>query len=264
MGLIKNVIQIVLFSMTITWAPTALAQDPMEPSDPPDDAQNEKEKSVEEAKPAQEATPALPASEDSSSKEGRSGESPSFIDYLYNKENRFYTKKWSENLFSKTSIDGISSEQYGYAYRHHFPIFASLTLAPGFDITYLDTSETIGPYLEPTTGKVIQTEIAVKYLALALGARLQAGLDYGILSFAPYLDYRSDIFAKSLVTIKDNEEFDGEENDGGKNRRFVAGGNLYFNFAAISFGIGMEWGSINGDFGSSVGVKGIHLVLRGG
>jgi hypothetical protein len=139
-----------------------------------------------------------------------------------------------------------------------------VSLAPGFDISYLGTSETIGPYLDPDTGKRIQTEVDVKHLALALGARLQAGLDYNRLTFAPYLDYGTDVFAKSLVKIKDNDEFDGEQEDGGKNRRFVLGGNFYFNLDDISLGIGMEWGSINGDFGSYVGTKGIHFILRSG
>jgi hypothetical protein len=188
-----------------------------------------------------------------------------FLDGLYDHDSRYYNNHWHENILSITNIDGIDADQFRYLFRYHFPIWKSFSLAIGPDISYLEEKDKLPPYLDSNSGSVKEFDLRIQYLSLAIAGRLQAGIDWKRLTISPYIEYGSDLFAKSLVTIKNDDKYeDGQLEEGGKNRKFSYGSNLYFNFLSISLGIGVDFARLGGDFGSSVKANGFHIIIRRG
>jgi hypothetical protein len=185
------------------------------------------------------------------------------IDRSYDASKPYYLSRWSDSLFSQYGVKGLADDFYRYGYRYHIPVWKMTSLALGFDTNYLGFSHDFPPSLNPATGQLVEGEVSGHYLALALGGRIQAGFDFGILSLTPFIDYSSDLIAKSLITIEGSTEYeDGTVEDGGLNRRFTSGLSLYIDLAGVSVGVGFERGTLNGDFGSSVSMNGVHLSIR--
>ncbi|MBP9706172.1 MAG: hypothetical protein KBD78_00910 [Oligoflexales bacterium] len=184
---------------------------------------------------------------------------------LFDPNSRYYNNGWNENILALTEIDGFNADLYRYSYRYHFPLWQSITLALGPDLSYMTIEETSDAYLDMESGTAKTFEANIQYLALAVAARLQAGLDWRILTFAPYLEFGTDLFARSQIKIENYDEYEvGELEDGGKNRRLTFGSTLFFNFTKISIGLGADFTRISGDFGSSVKSNSIYLSIRGG
>jgi hypothetical protein len=185
------------------------------------------------------------------------------LDNLYDPQKPFYQKSWSESYFSVYSLDGLDSDIYRYMFRKNFPVWKMIAIGLGFDFSYFDVEKDILARPDPLTGTMVGAKIESRYAALGIGGRLQSGFDMGILNISPYIDYNADLIAKSHLTIEgDDEHEDGKLEDGGKNKRLEMGINLYLDLGDWSFGVGMESGTLNGDFGSSVKLNGFHLSIR--
>lgn len=186
-----------------------------------------------------------------------------YLNQVYDQKKPYYQKRWGENYFSKFTLNGLDSNVYRYMYRHHIPVWKMLSIGLGLDVSYFNFEESLPARPDPSSGTMIGANIEGHYLALGLGGRVQAGFDFSIFNISPYIDYNSDLIAKSMITIEGQDDIDeGKVEDGGKNKRLEFGVNIYLDLGGLSFGLGLASGSSNGDFGSSVKMNGIHLVIR--